>query len=51
MRKIFTLVFAFSLTATPVFALDEGGCFFSKKNKVNKDATKEQVKNSNSSNK
>ena len=46
MNKILPLVFAFSVTVVPVLAWGEGGCYFSKKNKVSQDETIKQVESS-----
>ena len=48
-KKFLPFVFAFCISAGPVLAWGENGCSFSNKNKANKEATIEQLENSNSS--
>ena len=48
-QRILPMVFALSISAAPVLAWGEGGCFFSK-NKEIKEVTTEPVENSYSSN-
>ena len=47
-KKILPLVVAFSITAAPVLAWDEGGCSFSTKNKASQESIMEQVDNADS---
>ena len=49
MNKILHLVFALTVTTTPVLAWGEGGCSLSNENKVNQDEIIEQVDSSDSS--
>ncbi len=48
MNKILPLLFTLSVSVAPVFALGEGGCSLSKKNKASHDETIEQVDRSDS---
>ena len=48
MNKILPLVFALYFTTDPVWALGEGGCSLSNKNKASQDETVEQVDSSDS---
>tara|TARA_B100000700_G_C14349584_1_gene536500 strand:+ start:217 stop:411 length:195 start_codon:yes stop_codon:yes gene_type:complete len=48
-EKILPLVFSFCLSACLILDWGEDGCSFSKKNKENKEASKEQIENFNSS--
>ena len=48
MNKILPLVFAFSFSASPVFAWGEGRSSLSNKNKASQDETVEQVDSSDS---
>ena len=50
MKQILTLVFAFSISASPIFAWGEDGWPLSKKNKAKQETKTEQIEKSNNSN-